>query len=86
MSSRLGTRFTFAHTGFTGVGGFFLAKLLGSVRRRCSPWACRLSWTTSTKPALRTAGPLASQLIRGTFNPVQPCDVRSPRGTSGWGP
>jgi uncharacterized protein YndB with AHSA1/START domain len=29
-----GTRFTFEHTGFTGVGGFFLAKLLGSVRRR----------------------------------------------------
>jgi len=34
MSSRLGTRFTFAHTGFTGVGGFFLAKLLGSVRKK----------------------------------------------------
>jgi uncharacterized protein YndB with AHSA1/START domain len=29
-----GTRFTFDHTGFTGPGGFFLAKLLGSVRKR----------------------------------------------------
>jgi len=29
-----GTRFTFDHTGFTGPGGFFLAKLLGSVRRK----------------------------------------------------
>ena len=29
-----GTRFTFDHTGFTGAGGFFLAKLLGSVRRK----------------------------------------------------
>jgi len=28
-----GTRFTYDHTGFTGVGGFFLAKLLGRVRR-----------------------------------------------------
>ena len=29
-----GTRFTFDHTGFTGIGGFFMAKLLGSVRRK----------------------------------------------------
>jgi uncharacterized protein YndB with AHSA1/START domain len=30
-----GTRFTYEHTGFTGVGGFLLAKLvLGPVRRR----------------------------------------------------
>jgi uncharacterized protein YndB with AHSA1/START domain len=29
-----GTRFTFDHTGFTGAGGFFLAKLLGRVRRK----------------------------------------------------
>jgi len=29
-----GTRFTFDHTGFTGVGGFLLASLLGWVRRR----------------------------------------------------
>ena len=29
-----GTRFTFDHTGFTGPGAFFLAKLLGSVRRK----------------------------------------------------
>jgi uncharacterized protein YndB with AHSA1/START domain len=29
-----GTRFTYDHTGFTGVGGFILAKLLGSVRRK----------------------------------------------------
>jgi uncharacterized protein YndB with AHSA1/START domain len=29
-----GTRFTFEHTGFTGVGGFFMAKLLGVVRRK----------------------------------------------------
>ena len=27
-----GTRFTFEHTGFTGVGGFATAKLLGAVR------------------------------------------------------
>ena len=26
-----GSRFTFEHTGFTGAGGFFLAKFLGSV-------------------------------------------------------
>jgi uncharacterized protein YndB with AHSA1/START domain len=29
-----GTRFTFEHTDFTGVGGFFMAKLLGAVRRK----------------------------------------------------
>ena len=29
-----GTRFTFEHTGFTGPGGFILAKLLGSVRKK----------------------------------------------------
>jgi uncharacterized protein YndB with AHSA1/START domain len=29
-----GTRFTFEHTGFTGVGGIFMAKLLGRVRTK----------------------------------------------------
>ena len=29
-----GTRFTFDHTGLTGVGGFFMARLLGSVRKK----------------------------------------------------
>ena len=29
-----GTRFTWTHTGFTGVGGFAMSKLLGGVRRR----------------------------------------------------
>lgn len=29
-----GTRLTYEHTGFTGVGGFFMSKLLGSVRRK----------------------------------------------------
>jgi uncharacterized protein YndB with AHSA1/START domain len=29
-----GTRFTFEHTGFTGVGGLFMAQLLGHVRRK----------------------------------------------------
>jgi uncharacterized protein YndB with AHSA1/START domain len=29
-----GTRFTYEHTGFTGVGGFLLAKLLSSVRKK----------------------------------------------------
>jgi uncharacterized protein YndB with AHSA1/START domain len=29
-----GTRFTWEHTGFTGVGGFAMSKLLGSVRRK----------------------------------------------------
>jgi uncharacterized protein YndB with AHSA1/START domain len=29
-----GTRFTHEHTGFTGIGGFFMAKLLGHVRRK----------------------------------------------------
>jgi uncharacterized protein YndB with AHSA1/START domain len=29
-----GTRFTFDHTGFTGAGGFFLAKVLGAVRKK----------------------------------------------------
>jgi len=29
-----GTRFTYQHTGFTGVGGFAMAKLLGSVRTK----------------------------------------------------
>jgi uncharacterized protein YndB with AHSA1/START domain len=28
-----GTRFVYEHTGFTGVGGFFMATLLGKVRR-----------------------------------------------------
>jgi uncharacterized protein YndB with AHSA1/START domain len=29
-----GSRFTFEHTGFTGMGGFFMAKLLGGVRKK----------------------------------------------------
>lgn len=29
-----GTRFTWTHTGFTGVGGFAMSKLLGNVRRK----------------------------------------------------
>ncbi len=29
-----GTRFSYQHTGFTGVGGIFMAKLLGHVRRK----------------------------------------------------
>ena len=29
-----GTRFTYEHTGFTGVAGVFMAKLLGHVRRK----------------------------------------------------
>ena len=29
-----GTRFTYEHTGFTGVSGVFMAKLLGHVRRK----------------------------------------------------
>jgi len=29
-----GTRFTYHHTGFTGVGGFAMAKILGSVRKK----------------------------------------------------
>jgi hypothetical protein len=28
-----GTRFTYDHTGFTGVGGMIMARLLGRVRR-----------------------------------------------------
>jgi hypothetical protein len=28
------TRFRYEHAGFTGIGGFFLAALLGRVRRR----------------------------------------------------
>ncbi|GAA1107769.1 hypothetical protein GCM10009630_00760 [Kribbella jejuensis] len=29
-----GTRFTWAHTGFTGAGGFAMSRLLGKVRRK----------------------------------------------------
>jgi uncharacterized protein YndB with AHSA1/START domain len=29
-----GTRFTYEHTGFTGISGFFMAKLLGRVRAK----------------------------------------------------
>jgi uncharacterized protein YndB with AHSA1/START domain len=29
-----GTRFTFLHTGFAGIGGFFMAKILGAVRTK----------------------------------------------------
>ena len=29
-----GTRFTYDHTGFTGVGGLFMSQLLGHVRRK----------------------------------------------------
>ncbi|MCO5968639.1 SRPBCC family protein [Actinoallomurus soli] len=29
-----GTRFTYEHTGFTGVGGLFMAQMLGRIRRR----------------------------------------------------
>jgi uncharacterized protein YndB with AHSA1/START domain len=29
-----GTRFTYEHTGFTGVGGLFMSQLLGRVRRK----------------------------------------------------
>jgi len=29
-----GTRFTYDHAGFAGIGGFFMAQLLGRVRRK----------------------------------------------------
>jgi uncharacterized protein YndB with AHSA1/START domain len=29
-----GTRFTYHHTGFTGIGGFAMAKMLGAIRAR----------------------------------------------------
>ena len=29
-----GTRFTYEHTGFTGIGGLFMAQMLGRVRRK----------------------------------------------------
>jgi len=29
-----GTRFTYHHTGFTGIGGFAMARMLGSIRAR----------------------------------------------------
>src|SRR5919199_960847 len=29
-----GTRFTYHHTGFTGVGGFIMATMLGSIRKK----------------------------------------------------
>jgi uncharacterized protein YndB with AHSA1/START domain len=29
-----GTRFVFEHTGFTGLGGFFMSKILGAVRTK----------------------------------------------------
>lgn len=29
-----GTRLTYEHTGFTGIGGFFMSRLLGSVRKK----------------------------------------------------
>jgi uncharacterized protein YndB with AHSA1/START domain len=29
-----GTRFTYHHTGFTGIGGFMMARILGSIRTR----------------------------------------------------
>ncbi|WAL68600.1 SRPBCC domain-containing protein [Amycolatopsis cynarae] len=29
-----GTRFTYRHTGFSGVGGFAMAKMLGSIRKK----------------------------------------------------
>ncbi len=29
-----GTRFTFEHTGFTGIGGFLVSRVLASVRRK----------------------------------------------------
>jgi uncharacterized protein YndB with AHSA1/START domain len=32
--TREGTRFTWRHTGFTGLGGFAMSKLLASVRRK----------------------------------------------------
>jgi hypothetical protein len=29
-----GTRFSYEHTGFTGIGGIFMSRLLGHVRRK----------------------------------------------------
>jgi uncharacterized protein YndB with AHSA1/START domain len=44
-----GTRFIYEHTGFTGIGGFLLAKVvLGPVRKRCSPSASRAFSAAST--------------------------------------
>lgn len=33
QATQAGTRFSWAHTGFTGAGGFAMSKLLGHVRR-----------------------------------------------------
>jgi hypothetical protein len=48
-----GTRLTCEHTGFTGIRGFMMAKLLGSVRRKM----------------LRVGLPAALRKIRGDGDP-----------------
>ena len=51
-----GTRFTYEHTGFTGVGGLFMARLLGRVRTRMLSTACPRSWATSVQTARYARG------------------------------
>jgi hypothetical protein len=46
-----GTRFSYQHTGFTGVGGVFMAKLLGHVRRKMLDVGLPAYSTTSTTTA-----------------------------------
>ena len=50
-----GTRFIYEHTGFTGVGGFFMAKLLGHVRRKMLTVGLPPYSTTSTTTARSAA-------------------------------
>ena len=46
-----GTRFSYEHTGFTGVGGVFMASCSATSGGRCSAWACPRCWMNSTTTA-----------------------------------
>jgi uncharacterized protein YndB with AHSA1/START domain len=60
-----GTRFTYHHTGFTGVGGFMMARLLGAVRTKM---------LTVGLPAL-----LAEVDEAGTLRPGSTLRLKDPR-------
>ncbi len=66
-----GTRFTYDHTGFTGVGESSWPRCWATSAGRCSVWACRPSSMTLTRTApCALAAPSGPSRLSDTSRPV----------------
>jgi uncharacterized protein YndB with AHSA1/START domain len=72
-----GSRFTYTHTGFTGAGGFVMARLLGSVRKKML--------TTGLPAVLATLDDAGAPRVRPALASSVPTDaVAASPARAGW--